>query len=73
MSSRTRYEERSFASDLNNVKGFSLSTSFTHALSPSCHCEEERRSNLVAILIGENARRLPRYARNDIFLILRLT
>ncbi|SIR78845.1 hypothetical protein SAMN05421821_11239 [Mucilaginibacter lappiensis] len=33
----------------------------------SCHCEEERRSNLVAILIDQNAMRLPRCARNDIW------
>jgi len=31
-----------------------------------CHCDEERRSNLVAIQIGHAlATRLPRYARND--------
>jgi hypothetical protein len=33
--------------------------------SQKCHCEEVRRSNLVAIRIDENARRLPRCARND--------
>ena len=42
-----------------------LRADFDWSIIEICHCEEERRSNLVAMLSNLFTTRLPRYARND--------